>query len=266
MSVKKQNPSYYATIPANVRYDRDLKANEKLLYGEITCLSNKKGYCWANNNYFAELFNVTPETVSRWISGLDKKGYIKREIIKDEKGQVKERKLYINAAIPSCSPVDENVKGGIDENVKGGIDKKIKDNNTSKTSNITSKEYKDYTPVEKTEQEKSEIPFEKIVEYLNHKTDSSYRHTTKKTRRKIRARYNEGFNFSDFLTVIDKKTAEWTNTHYAKYLRPETLFGTKFEGYLNQPWPDDYDDDPEGFDQLKEIWGELEEEEEFIDG
>ena len=71
-------PNYYSVIPADVRYDSSLKANEKLLYGEITALSNHKGYCFAENNYFAKLYGVKKGTVSGWISNLEDKGYIKK--------------------------------------------------------------------------------------------------------------------------------------------------------------------------------------------
>ena len=73
-----------------------------------------------------------------------------------------------------------------------------------------------------------------IVDYLNHQAGTSYRPTTKKTKDCIKARLNEGFTIDDFKTVIDKKCAEWIGDEkMERYLRPETLFGTKFEGYLN---------------------------------
>lgn len=75
---------------------------------------------------------------------------------------------------------------------------------------------------------------EEIVSYLNEFTGSSYRHSTGKTVTCITARLNEGFTVDDFKTVIYKKTKEWKGTEYEKFLRPETLFGNKFEGYLNQ--------------------------------
>lgn len=74
----------------------------------------------------------------------------------------------------------------------------------------------------------------KIVDHLNLKTGAHYLSTSEKTRGLIKARLREGFKVEDFYAVIDKKVAEWKETDMAKYLRPETLFGTKFEGYLNQ--------------------------------
>lgn len=73
-----------------------------------------------------------------------------------------------------------------------------------------------------------------VVEYLNLKTNSKYKSSSSKTRTLIKARVNEGFTLEDFKKVIDIKTKEWLGTDMAKYLRPETLFGPKFEGYLNQ--------------------------------
>lgn len=87
--------SYYSIIPATVRYDTKLKPAEKLMYGEITSLANVKGFCYANNQYFANLYNVTTHTVSQWISHLEKLGYIKVEIIRDNKNAVIARNIYI---------------------------------------------------------------------------------------------------------------------------------------------------------------------------
>jgi uncharacterized phage protein (TIGR02220 family) len=84
-------------------------------------------------------------------------------------------------------------------------------------------------------EDKKEIPYVEIVDYLNSKAGTKYKHTGKKTKDLIAARWNEKFVLADFQTVIDKKTAEWlSNPDMNKYLRPETLFGTRFESYLNQ--------------------------------
>lgn len=84
------------------------------------------------------------------------------------------------------------------------------------------------------QEENSRIPFKDIIDYLNELAETQYRYKSKATQAKIKARYNEGFTIDDFKTVISKKSAEWKNTEMAKYLRPETLFSPKFEGYLNQ--------------------------------
>jgi DNA-binding transcriptional ArsR family regulator len=67
-------------LPASVRYDENLSAQEKLLYSEITCLTSATGICVAGNTYFARLYKVDPRTVSRWVEALEKGGYIRREI------------------------------------------------------------------------------------------------------------------------------------------------------------------------------------------
>lgn len=77
--MSEEKKSYYAIIPANVRYDKSITPNAKLLYGEITALCNEKGYCWASNNYFAELYGVTPQAISKWINSLSDNGFIKLE-------------------------------------------------------------------------------------------------------------------------------------------------------------------------------------------
>lgn len=75
--------------------------------------------------------------------------------------------------------------------------------------------------------------YKDIVDHLNEKAGTNYRATTEKTKALIHARMAEGFTVDDFKIVIDKKCAEWRGTDMEQYLRPETLFGTKFEGYLN---------------------------------
>lgn len=87
--------------------------------------------------------------------------------------------------------------------------------------------------IEKEEDRDKEI-YISIVSYLNEKAGTAFKHTTGKTKSAIKARVAEGFTVDDFKTVIDKKCAEWIgDPKMEKYLRPETLFGTKFEGYLN---------------------------------
>lgn len=86
-------PNYYAIIPAEVRYSA-IKPNAKLLFGELTALSNKHGYSFASNNYFAELYSVSKNTISLWIKELIDAGFVSSQLIKD-KNQIVERRIYI---------------------------------------------------------------------------------------------------------------------------------------------------------------------------
>lgn len=79
-----------------------------------------------------------------------------------------------------------------------------------------------------------ESSIKEIIYYLNEVVGAKYRYQSKATQRLIKARLNEGYTIDDFKAVIDKKTAKWKGTEMEQYLRPETLFGTKFEGYLNE--------------------------------
>lgn len=88
MNINK--PNYYAIIPATIRYDKDLSPNAKLLYGEITALSNDKGYCWANNQYFEELYNISDRTVRNLLKQLSDRHYISVIIENNTK-----RKIFI---------------------------------------------------------------------------------------------------------------------------------------------------------------------------
>ena len=109
-----ENPSYYAIIPANIRYDNTLKANEKLLYGEITCLTQSTGKCFASNAYFAELYGVSKTSISVWINNLIKKGYLKSVLIYKE-GTKEILNRYLSLVI---YPIQENFNTPIKENFK----------------------------------------------------------------------------------------------------------------------------------------------------
>lgn len=87
---------YYAVIPATILFNKDLKANEKLLYAIITILSNKEGYCFASNAYLANLLDVKPHTITVWVSDLREKGFVLLDIIKNDKGEVIQRRIYPN--------------------------------------------------------------------------------------------------------------------------------------------------------------------------
>lgn len=93
-SDKERTPSFYAIIPADVRYCKDLEPAAKLLYGEITALTQREGYCWASNKYFADLYDVCERTVTNWLISLQTCGFIDIETEKD--GLKWDRKIWIS--------------------------------------------------------------------------------------------------------------------------------------------------------------------------
>ena len=123
------NPTYYAVLTADVRYCPDLSPQEKLLFAEITALSNKDGYCIAGNPYFSKLYSLSESTISRQVKHLEDLGFI---TVTYDKIGAKVARRYI-------STIDKNVNGKavtVDENVNRTIDENRKENNTSNI-NIT---------------------------------------------------------------------------------------------------------------------------------
>ena len=115
-------PSFYAVIPATVRYDKRICPNAKLLYGEITALCQQEGYCWAPDSYFAQLYEATERTIRRWITALVDSGYLRRVILTTPKGDAVGRRLYLPEALPS---ILDPLQGGGDKNVPRGRDKNV---------------------------------------------------------------------------------------------------------------------------------------------
>lgn len=91
-----RKPAYYAIIPANVRYCKELELGARLLYGEITALCHREGYCWAGNPYFQELYGIDESTIVRWLRSLKKMGFIRTE--RQNIGFKVTRKIYLTAA------------------------------------------------------------------------------------------------------------------------------------------------------------------------
>lgn len=140
--MKMEKPNYFGILPANVRYDKNLKPMEKILYTEISSLTNKDGYCYATNSYFSKLYEVHKNTVGTWINNLEKQGYIKTVLIyKKGTKEIIERRIYINQKIDT--PINEKVDTyqqkdlePINQKVDTPINENIEENNTSINNKI----------------------------------------------------------------------------------------------------------------------------------
>lgn len=221
-------------IPKEIWLNKELTMQEKMILVEIDSYDNGEIGCYASNKHFVSNFGINSSRISQIIQSLQRKNYITINYEYNGKEIVK-RYLHINR--PPYPPKDGMLKNnigmlknemGVCQFDKEGYVEKLKDNNTNiNNTNINNI----YSPA-KAEQ----IPYEEIIDYLNLKIDAHYKSTTQKTKDSIKARFNEGFTLEDFKTVIDKMTMEWKDSNKMKvYLRPETLFGTKFESYLNRP-------------------------------
>ena len=124
MKENQEKVGYYSVIPATVLYNKELKANEKLLYAIITSLACKEGYCFTSNKYLAERLDVNPKTISSWICDLKNKNFIVVELIRNKNNQIIQRKIYINdVPYPLNNVYQYQSKNG------QAIHQKVEDNN-----------------------------------------------------------------------------------------------------------------------------------------
>ena len=242
---EQEIPTYYTMLSASIRYDKRLKASEKILFSEIAFLSQKKGYCYASNRYLAKLYGVSKDTISKRIQNLKKCEYIDpKTIYKDDGKTVEERKIFIKDLV--VPPIDENVytlstKTSIPyrQNSLDPIDENVEENNTRYINTSINK-----NNIYSRADEKRDTFIVDVVDYLNKKTNKSFKANTRKTISLINARRKQGFTLGDFKKVIDTKTKQCLHDRKMnEYLRPETLFGNKFESYLQQYEPSKSSDD-----------------------
>ena len=197
------------------------KANDKHFYD---------GYTWTYNSQKAltELFPFWNRAkIQRIISSLENQGLL----IKGNYNQLSyDRTTWYALPKFEQSVVQNQTVNCSDLNNEWFKNEQPIPINYQLTKQLTNKDIKDIVEHSPTEP----VPYQEVVEYLNQKTGKNFKHTSKVTQRHIRARLAEGFTVSDFKQVIDKKCSDWLRDQKMKeYLRPETLFGTKFESYLN---------------------------------
>lgn len=197
-------------VPREVWLDKRLSALDKVILTEIDSLDQGDKGCYASNQHLAEFCQCSERKVSDAVTKLIKCGYVSVASFDGRK-----RTLRSNLS-----------------NVRGRLEKSARQD--SKNCEAESQNLLQSNTYRKTSTNTDKVIYVEIIDYLNQKAGTRYRATTSSTRKHIKARIDEGFTVEDFKTVIDKKCSEWlNNSKMEQYLRPETLFGTKFEGYLN---------------------------------
>jgi uncharacterized phage protein (TIGR02220 family) len=205
---------------------------QQIHYWLVSSQHEKEGKKWIYNTY-KEWQQQMPfwseSTVKRTIKSLEDKGYVISGNFNQHK--MDKTKWYsINYEMLEALEIEEQVS----QESSIGQDEMTSDSACHKEEVAVTQAIPESTS-ESTTEIKNLIPFSEILSYLNDKTNSSYKPGTKKTKDLITARWNEGYQLEDFKRVIELKTNEWLDDPgWNKYLRPETLFGPKFESYLNQ--------------------------------
>lgn len=191
-----ENPSYYAVIPANVRYDTRLTPNAKLLFAEITCLSNKTGICYASNKYFADLYSVSTTSISKWINQLVEFNYISTTMVYKE-GSKEIQSRYISM----CVDIKES-----DVSIKKVVKKK----------------------------EIDLIDYTSLLEFFNKVTGKSSKSISDKTKSQLNARIKDGYTKKDIANaIINCHKDDWHQAN-PKYLTLEFISRPdKFEKYVS---------------------------------
>lgn len=224
-----EGANLFLNIPVGVAHDDRLKDKDKLLYGEIYAMLNVTNSFFMSNAKLAERLNCSEPTIKRSLARLEEYGFIQRNNVYEGK-QIVRRNISLGGfnydtrvgSTMTLPPVHERSEGSVISDP---------DNRTiNRAINRTEEDILSGKP--------DHAPYQEILNYFNQQAGTSYRASSKATQHLINARTNEGFTVDDFKKVIDIKVANWKDDpKMSKYLRPATLFGTKFESYLNEPMP-----------------------------
>ena len=199
--------------------EKDMTLDERevlvLLYRHMDFDTNIAGYTVnqlvVNSD---KRLNLTTQKVRTILKKLEKEGYIEL-LTSGSKGKESTLKITIKQQL-----FNNNVT-----NISEQLQQVEGDSQQQSNNNVTTLSKK---------KENNNNIYSLVIDYLNKKASTNYRSTTKNTQSFINARVKEGYTVEDFKKVIDSKSKEWLNTDFEKYLRPATLFGTKFENYLNE--------------------------------
>ena len=207
-----ENPNYYAIIPAKIRYDKELCLGARMLYGEITALCNKEGYCWASNRYFANLYGVTIGTASTWIGALVRKGYMTSEVVY-KNGQVLGRHIKIAPNDFSVGGIRKNQDTPKEKskhnNINNNINNNKNDTKVSLTQSVDNENPIKDTLAKSIKKEEKEMlfnlePIKKTSEYL------PYNHTSVK-------RYLKKIEGKELMPVENFSATDWLLSFVVEY-------------------------------------------------
>lgn len=224
-----EGANLFLNIPVGVAHDDRLKDKDKLLYGEIYAMLNVTNSFFMSNSKLAERLNCSEPTIKRSLARLEECGFIKRNNVYEGK-QIVRRNISLGGFNSDTRVGSTMTLPPVHERSEGSVISDPDNRTINRASNRTEEDILSGKP--------DHAPYQEILNYFNQQAGTSYRASSKATQRLINARTNEGFTVDDFKKVIDIKVAAWKNDpKMSQYLRPQTLFSNKFEGYLNEPMP-----------------------------
>ena len=211
MKESKVNPLQYIVLQGWMISDLKLKGNELIIYACIYGFSQAENQVFNGSlQYLADWTNSTKQGVVKCLKSLVEKGFV----IKTDKviNGVKFCEYHATKFNGVCNKVEEGMQQSLIPPIKQSLTNNLVIDNLSNNKEI----------------------YIAVIDYLNSKTGQSFRSSTKATQQHINARLAEGFKLEDFKRVVDNMWTDWHGTEWEKYLRPSTLFGSKFENYLNR--------------------------------
>lgn len=222
----------YGLIAKKIMKDTNITLGAKALYSYICSYAGTSGKAFPGRDLILHELGISKDTFSKYKNELVEHGYL---AITQEKDNGKFKHNVYEITNSPCPKISDTIKP--DTEISDTTNSDIINNSLKNNNNTINNIYNDVEEVEQNKDKylkEDKIPYKDIIDYLNEKAGTKYKHTSKATKDKIKTRCNEEYTLDDFKSVIDKKCTEWLGTDMQKFLRPETLFGTKFEGYLNQ--------------------------------
>lgn len=231
-----EGANLFLNIPIGVAHDDRLKDKDKLLYGEIYAMLNVTNSFFMSNAKLAERLNCSEPTIKRSLARLEEYGFIQRNNVYEGK-QIVRRNISLGGFNSDTRVGSTMILPPVHERSEGSVISDPDNRTINRASNRTEEDMLSGKP--------DHAPYQEILDYLNSKAGTSYRASSKATQRFINARLNENYTVEDFKKVIDIKVTSWKDDpKMSKFLRPQTLFSNKFEGYLNEPMPTMQPDNP----------------------
>ncbi|WEV40335.1 conserved phage C-terminal domain-containing protein [Lactobacillus sp. ESL0681] len=243
----------FLMIPASVAHDQTLLKQPKaiILLGEIVSMLNVTGVFYINNNTLSKRLDCTKRSIINYLDLLEKRDLVRRKFFKNDDGKVVKREITAGKGLTRAFANGWAVHDEIEFTTPGEtafttpseteFTTPVKYVSTKESINKENNNNRNiYSPAEAEPpvSQKNNSVFKQIIDYLNDKAKRNFKYTNKSTQRLINARVNDGYDVADFKKVIDNKCAQWLNDKKMyRYLRPDTLFGPKFEGYLNENVP-----------------------------